>query len=226
MTMKEPKISVVIRSRNEERWIGHSIQSVIEHISEPEILIIDNNSDDSTKNIARAFMSDPDRENNGNYADLKIINIEDYSPGKALNLGVKSATGEYVLFLSSHCVLTKFKLEEHISDLETYDAIFGNQVPIWEGKKITKRYLWSHFGDEKLSNMFSEMEGRYFFHNALSFFKRNTLIERPFDEFLVGKEDRYWAGDLIESGGSTLYSPSMEVNHHYTDNGNTWKGVG
>ena len=72
---------------------------------------------------------------------LLIINIEDYSPGKALNLGVKSATGEYVLFLSSRCVLTKFKLEEHISDLETYDAIFGNQVPIWEGKKITKRYF-------------------------------------------------------------------------------------
>ena len=131
-----------------------------------------------------------------------------------------------MLFLSSHCVLTKFNLEEHISDLDNYDALFGNQIPVWEGKKITKRYLWSHFGKERVPNMFSEMESRYFFHNALSFFKRSTLLERPFDEFLVGKEDRYWAVDLINSGGSTLYSPSMEANHHYTDNGNTWKGVG
>ena len=74
--------------------------------------------------------------------------------------------------------------------------------------------------------MYSDGEDRYFFHNALSFFKKSTLINKPFDENVVGKEDRYWAVDVINSGGKTLYTPSMEVNHHYTDNGATWKGIG
>ena len=39
---KKDKISVVIRTRNEERWIGHVIQSVIDHLDKPEIIIVDN----------------------------------------------------------------------------------------------------------------------------------------------------------------------------------------
>ena len=32
------KISIIIRTKNEERWIGHSIQSVIDFFSNPEII--------------------------------------------------------------------------------------------------------------------------------------------------------------------------------------------
>ena len=32
--------------------------------------------------------------------------------------------------------------------------------------------------------------------------------------------------ELIDGGAKILYDPEMEVNHHYTDNGNTWKGIG
>ena len=35
-------ISVVIRTRNEERWIGHTIQSLLDHLIQPEIIIVDN----------------------------------------------------------------------------------------------------------------------------------------------------------------------------------------
>ena len=220
------RISVILRSRNEERWIGHAIQSVIEYIENPEVIVVDNGSEDKTISIVKSFLHDPDKMNNGNYADIKILEINDYSPGRSLNLGVSNAIGEYLLIMSSHCVLTKFKLEEHITDLESYEALFGNQIPIYQGRKITKRYLWKHFTDQRVENMYSEGEDRYFFHNALSFFKKSTLIEKPFDENIVGKEDRYWAMDIINSGSKILYTPSMEVNHHYTDNGNTWKGIG
>ena len=74
--------------------------------------------------------------------------------------------------------------------------------------------------------MYSDMEERFFFHNALSFFKKQTLLNFPFDENLVGKEDRYWVAKMISSSNKTLYDPSMQVDHHYTDSGNTWKGIG
>ena len=45
MTSKK-KISVIIRTKNEERWIGHCIQSIIDYLNKPEIIIIDNFSND------------------------------------------------------------------------------------------------------------------------------------------------------------------------------------
>ena len=49
------KISVIIRSINDSRWLGHTIQSVLDFLNKPEIIIVDNNSSDETENIVRHF---------------------------------------------------------------------------------------------------------------------------------------------------------------------------
>ena len=226
MIMKNKKLSVIIRARNEERWIGHTIQSVLDFISFPEIIVINNKSNDRTVEIAKNFQSDPELVINSAYTEIKIVDIDEYSPGKAINYGTNLASHEYVLLISGHCVLKEFKFEKHIQDLEDYAAIFGNQIPVWQGKKIKKRYLWSHFGEEKVINMYSDMEGRHFLHNAACLYKKETLINYPFDENLTGKEDRYWANKMIDDKKNILYDPSFVVDHHYTENGNTWKGIG
>ena len=72
----ERPISVIIRSKNEERWIGHSIQSVIDTFDNVEIIIIDNGSKDDTLFIVKNFIEDPSFKNkNGSYADIKIFNM-------------------------------------------------------------------------------------------------------------------------------------------------------
>ena len=35
-------VSIIIRTKNEEQWIGHTIQSVLDHFEHPEIIIINN----------------------------------------------------------------------------------------------------------------------------------------------------------------------------------------
>lgn len=226
--MLDKKISVVIRCKNESRWIGHALQSVIDHVPNNEVILVDNNSTDNSLEIAQQFQRNPSlEENRKKYTDINVVNIEKYSPGAALNLGTARANGDYVMFLSSHCALKSFNVPKVIDELEKHSAIFGNQDPIYRGQKITKRYLWSHFGDKELINPYSDLENRYFFHNALSIAKRETLVNYPFDEKLWGKEDRYWAGDIIEKhNGSVLYDPSLSCEHFYTADGNTWKGVG
>ena len=222
------KVSVIIRCKDEERWIGHSIQSVLDFIPENEIIIIDNNSKDRSMEIVGQFQSNPSlEENKKKYADIKLVSVDQYSPGLALNKGVAVASSDYVMFLSSHCVINKMDTEKTIRKLKEHAAIFGKQNPIYRGQRITKRYLWSHFSDKEAVNMFSEMEERYFFHNALSICRTDFLLQNPFDEKLVGKEDRYWANHIIENNiGSILYDPSIICDHHYTEAGNTWKGVG
>ena len=49
------KISVIIRNRNESEYIGFAIQSVIDHFKDPEIIIMDNNSNDDSIEIVNLF---------------------------------------------------------------------------------------------------------------------------------------------------------------------------
>ena len=48
-------ISVIIRNRNEERYIGYAIQSVLDTFDKPEIIVVDNNSTDDSMNIVNTF---------------------------------------------------------------------------------------------------------------------------------------------------------------------------
>ena len=218
-------ISVIIRSKNEARWIGHSIQSCLDLLKKPEIIIIDNNSTDETLQIARYFAHDPTLQENDNYTSIKIYNIDQYTPGKALNFGVSKANNENILIISSHCVLTSIDFQLIKNKLDDYCCVFGNQNPFYNGKRITKRYLWSHFKDVPVENMYSQAESRYFIHNALCAYKRETLMKYQFSNDLQSKEDRYWAISMISDGFKTLYSPTLTCDHHYTESGNTWKGI-
>ena len=223
---KFSNISILIRNRNEERWIGHCIQSVIEKFSKPEIIIIDDHSTDDSLNIAKSFCEDPNLEFSENYTKLLVTEVDQYSPGKSINLGVNMSSKDYVMVISAHCVLDKLNIEKHIKDLEEHVCVFGNQIPVRDGKKIIKRYVWSHFIQDEKVNMYSKMEERFFLHNALAIYKTSYLKEYPFNEILRGKEDRYWANNVVSNGFSYLYDPNLSAYHHYTENGATWIGLG
>jgi len=212
------KCTTIIRCRNEQEWIGHAIQSFVDHFPSGEIIVIDNNSSDMSREIIRLF----DR------FDIKIIEIEDYSPGKALNIGVENAKYDNILIQSAHTVINKVDIKKIENNLNRYVAIFGNQVPIYLGKRITKRYIWSNFKDNLIEeNMFSSIENRYFLHNAFCFYKKSILLEHKFDETLHGKEDRHWASNIVAKGYVYLYdSVNLNSTHYYTNNGATWKGMG
>jgi len=211
------KVSVIIRCKNEESWIGHAIQSVLDYLSQPEVIIVDNESTDDSMDIVRMF---------DHHVDIARMSISDYSPGRSLNMGVNKAKHEYILILSAHCVVTKFNLKQHCNDIESNCVIFGKQIPKYRGRRIGQRYIWGNFTEKPITNMFCDTEKRYFLHNAMAFYKKSTLIQYPFDENLYGKEDRYWANNMIERGLSVLYDPAMECLHHWTHGGATWKGIG
>lgn len=220
--------SVIIRTKNEERWVGHTIQSVIDFLPGAEIVIVDNNSTDETINICKMF-SKPKifkNDDNSNYSKFIFSKIDNYTPGKALNKGIKLSSRDNILIISSHCVIKKINYSNLNKNIDKFAGIFGNQNPIFCGKKIQKRYIWSNFSNNKKLNYFSKIENRYFFHNAFAFFKKSILKKNIFDEDLVGKEDRHWAKKIVNKKMNFLYDPSHVVEHHYTINGNTWKGLG
>lgn len=211
------KISIIIRNRNENEYIGFALQSCIEKFDKPEIIIVDNNSSDDSLEIVNLFK---DR------AIIKVINISDYTPGKSINQAALLCSYENILILSAHAQILNCDLNLVNKYLETYRAVFGNQIPIYKGKKISKRYIWSHFIDKSVVNMYSNIENRYFLHNAFAFYKKSFLLKKPMPENFSGKEDRYWAANIVSEGENYLYTPELVANHFYTGNGATWKGIG
>ncbi len=210
-------VSIIIRNRNESEYIGFAIQSCIDQFKNPEIIIVDNNSTDESLEIVNLFI---DR------TDIKIVEITDYTPGKSINLGVQNASRDIILVLSAHSQITEVNLERVQEILIHHKAVMGQQNPIYRGKKISKRYIWSHFIDEPCVNMYSDIENRQFLHNAFWFYKREDLLENPMPEQYPGKEDRFWAIDIVNRGYTYWYSPEFKCNHFYTNNGATWKGIG
>lgn len=210
-------VSVIIRNRNEQEYIGFALQSVLDKLPTAQIIVIDNNSTDDSLDIVKLF---------NNRANIHIVSIKDYTPGKSLNMAVNLCTYDTILILSAHSQITNLDLELVQSKLKSHSAVFGKQTPIYRGKRINKRYIWSHFSDEPVINMYSQIEQRPFLHNAFCFYNKQDLIELPFDESLPGKEDRYWAIEAIKQYKTYLYLPNIEVNHFYTTNGATWKGIG
>jgi len=220
-------ISIVLRVKNEENHVGYCIQSILNTFKFPEIIIIDNDSNDETINVVKHFKKDLSlKSQDRRYTDIKIFNINEYTPGKALNLGIKNSNNKYIMIISAHCKIINFDLNKNIRLLNSYEAIFGKQIPIWNGKEITKRYIWSNFHNKEEVNYFSDQENRYFFHNAFSFFKKETLLSYPFNEKISNKEDRYWAEKIIKNNGlKILYYPNNIIEHYYTKNGATWKNI-
>ena len=209
-------ISVIIRNKNEERYIGYAIQSVLDKFLNPEIIIIDNDSTDDSVEIAKSF----------NFSNVKTYNIQSYTPGKSINFGVSKCSNKYILILSAHSEIMNLNLSPILSKLEEHCVVGCKQIPIWRGRKINRRYVWSNFLDHDVINYFSKDEQRYFLHNAFAFYKKETLLKYPFDENLPGKEDRYWINDRVKEGMSFYYDAKTTCHHHYTDNGSTWKGIG
>ena len=196
-------ISVVMRNRNEERHIGYAIQSVLDNFQDPEIIVVDNNSTDNSLGIVNTF----------DFEDIKVYNVDSYTPGKSLNFGISKCSNDYILILSAHTEIVECHWGKIKRYLEDHCVVGCRQIPIWNGKKISRRYMWSNFIDEDVVNYFSKSEDRYFLHNAFTFYKKETLIKYPFDEDLSGKEDRYWINDRIKDGMKSYYDSATTCHH-------------
>ena len=95
------RFSVIMRNRDEERYIGYAIQSLIDKVGEDiELIIVDNESHDNSLRVVKTF----------DFLNVKEYTIpkNDYTPGRALNIGIMESNNPYTLILSAHCEIKSF----------------------------------------------------------------------------------------------------------------------
>lgn len=91
------KVTVVIPARNEEKHIANVIRSVRECELVDEILVVNNNSRDNTKQVALS-------------CGAKVVTCKKVGKGYAMEKGIKHASGDIILFADA--------------DIDNYDKNF------------------------------------------------------------------------------------------------------
>ena len=204
MENSSPLVSIIIRTRNEERWIDHCLSAIAtQSINDYEIILVDNNSQDISVKIAKKYTDN-------------IINVTDFYPGKAINDGIRASSGKYIVVISGHCIpknnLWLEKLIEPLVNDETQllAGVYGRQEPLSSSSALDKRDLTVVFGlDERTQKKDS------FFHNANSAIPRKIWEKFPFDEKTTNIEDRLWGAEVIKNGYHIHYTPDSSVYHYH-----------
>lgn len=203
MNSTQPKVSIILRTYNEERWISHCLEGIYsQNYNNLEVVLVDNNSTDHTLEIAKR------------YPLSAVINIENFFPGKALNDGIRASSGKYIICISAHCIP---KDENWIQSLlinfdenEKLAGVYGRQLPLAFTSDADKRDLLIAFGQDK-----KVQKKDYFFHNANSMLPRSIWEKFPFDEKASNIEDRIWGKLVLEAGYTIIYEPTASVYHYH-----------
>ncbi|MBI4678107.1 MAG: glycosyltransferase [Elusimicrobia bacterium] len=196
-----PTVSIIIRAKNEERWIGRCLRMVFQQgMKDFEVVLVDSGSTDHTLAIAGKF-------------PVKTVRIEGYRPGTALNAGIRASSGRFVACLSAHCIPKDASwLETLLKNMEdpAVAGVYGRQLPMSYSSDVDKRDLLITFG---LDRRVQVKDG--FFHNANSLIRRSVWEEVPFDETAPNIEDRIWGEAVIKKGYHLAYEPEAAVYHYH-----------
>ncbi|MBB2145907.1 glycosyltransferase [Pedobacter sp. LMG 31464] len=194
--------SLIIRSFNEEKHIGRLLQGIAKQTLFPfvEVILVDSGSTDETVAIA---------ESHG--AIIVHIKPEDFSFGKAINVGCAVANGEFLLFASAHVYpLYTDWLQKMLSPFEQPKValVYGRQV----GNELTK------YSEHQLFKKWFPAVSNYeqvipFCNNANAVIRKELWLQQPYDVQLTGLEDLDWATKIQTKGYVIAYEAYAPIVH-------------
>jgi len=109
--LKEKRtVSVLICVRNGERYIDNCVRSILnQSFTDFEIVVVDDDSNDKTKNIIENFVDKRVRY----FRNEKWLGIT-----KSRNRSVKYANGEYIFFTDGDCAVSQDWIEQGLKSLK------------------------------------------------------------------------------------------------------------
>lgn len=108
--------SIIIPAYNEEDYLAKTLTALQEAMSQVELkgetIVVDNNSNDGTAEIAKAH-------------GVKVVFETINQISRARNAGAKEAQGRYLIFVDADTLIPKELLQQALSNLETGKIIGG-----------------------------------------------------------------------------------------------------
>jgi glycosyltransferase involved in cell wall biosynthesis len=197
-----PTASIIIRCYNEEEHIGRLLSGIMAQTlaDDVEIIVVDSGSTDATVSIASQFPT-----------QIVSIDPEEFSFGRALNVGCSEAEGEFIVAASAHvypvyedwleCLLAPFEDPEVVL---SYGKQRGNEVTKYAEHQIFAQW----FPDQSNYD-----QDHPFCNNANAAIRRALWEEMPYNEQLTGLEDLDWAKRAMKRGYKIAYAADAPIIH-------------
>lgn len=204
--------SVIIRTYNEQKYLDQLLRLIHQQeckTTDLEVIIVDSGSTDATLDIASKHR-----------CNIVHIKKEDFTYGRALNLGCEIAMGDFLVFVSGHCLPVDSKwLDELILPLISANASYsyGRQLGFDTTKFSESQFFTKNFP------VYSKIpQDGFFCNNANAAISRQAWKQFKFNEQLTGLEDMYLAKQLVENNQKIAYSSSSMVYHIHNE---SWRQV-
>lgn len=217
-------ISVVIRTRDKERYFEHLIEHLAKQTIQPaEIVVVDDYSSREKLEILRDGLKEAAEKCFPQRIGLKLIAITDdeFSHAYSTNLGVNAAKNELVCITNAHSLPTSaYWLQNGIKHFEDpiTAGVGGFFIPHRDESALDNFHAMTYF----LSQMTVLRQNRFCTVNCM--IRKSLWKKYPFDENLsklipetkrYGLEDYDWSEEMMARNFKIIMDPSFSVFHSH-----------
>jgi len=210
-------VSAIIPCRNEEKFIGKCLDSVIAQDFPKdnfEILVIDGMSDDKTRETINEYVK--------KYPFIKLLdNPKKFTPF-ALNIGIKNAKGEVIVRMDAHSVYIKDYISKCIKYLKEYEV--DNVGGIWKIMPSEKTLInkaialvsSSFFGAGNAYYRTGYSKGPKFVDTVFGGCYKKEVFKKIglYNENLIRSQDMEFNLRLKKAGGKILLVPEIVTRYY------------
>jgi len=207
------KVTVIVPILNEEKYIQNFLDSLLKQDypkEDLEVILIDGISNDKTVEIIKKYIE--------KYKFIKLIINEKKTVQYALNLGIKSASGEYIVRMDAHAWYEKDYISKCIEYLKKTDANNVGGPTVVKGNGKIQKVIAAAY-----SSPFALGGGKHYRENfeghsdtvSWGCFKKDYLVSLGmYDERLPRSEDDDLNFRIVKSGGK-IYITSKIKSEYY-----------
>jgi glycosyltransferase involved in cell wall biosynthesis len=213
--------SVVICTFNREKYVKKAIESVLNnHVNgfTYEILVIDNNSTDNTKDVVESFSKAYPNKVRYFFEPMQGLSV-------ARNRGIKEAKGNYTVFLDDDGEASQKWLQSFYHTFQTVSDIVGvggriiakfpKQKPDWiKGLSLQFYGEWSQGEEAHYHPWVPGGNGAWKTESLRKIGGFNTQFGRVGNSTLLNSEESEMINRLKAEGAKFYYSPSALMYHN------------
>ena len=212
-----PVVSIIIPCRNEERFIGKCLDSIIANDypkDKLEVLVVDGMSEDGTRGVVERYAN--------RYPFIRLLENPKRITPCALNLGITNAKGELILWMSAHSEYEKEYVSKCIKYMDEFhaDAVGGVIKPIPRNNSLIGKSICtaiSHpFGVGSSAHK-TGASGPKWTDTAFGVCYKREVFQKVgfFNEKLIRGQDMEFSLRLKKEGLKTLLVPEI-ISYYYT----------
>lgn len=226
-------VSIIIPCRNEEKFIGRCLESIVgqdyprENL---EVLVVDGMSEDGTRDIIEQFKTMKQSQRSERLPrsfqslamTLKLLDNPKKITPCAFNIGVKESRGDIVMIISAHAAYEKDCISKCIKYLKEYDAdnVGGVMITLPRDDTFIGRAIamvLSHrFGVGNSVFRVGSKKPRWVDTVFGGCYKKEVFEKIGlFNENLINSQDIEFNLRLKKAGGKILLHPDI-VSYYYT----------